>query len=162
MTSRYDPKEVSDDLEKMRSSMRFPNIEAPSNIDEIFQKLTNSNLSAMSATMLYEYSIRLAAYAIYVKKEINSSKAKYDWCEANIKYIVGKQMSQMVGNYYGYNEKDAYIRGNDPEAMKLDQMALTSKARLNSLYGLDEQIRFLSTQVNSLAKEKSYSRNMNV
>ncbi len=158
MNNRYDPSEMSAELEKFRSGIKFPNIVAPSNIDAIFQKLSAGNLAGMPALTLMEYGIQLAVYATYIKKEINSKNAIVKWCEANIKYITGQACKDMVGSYYGYNEKEAHIRGSDENAKKLDAWALEAQAKLNILWGLDEQIRFLSGQVNSLAKERSYAR----
>lgn len=155
--SRFDQKQMSADIQLMKTEMKIPIIKPSDDVQGIMNTIMNNKLDGVGIHDLYNYSAKIAVYALYIKGEINSLRAKQDWLESNIKNIVGKNIRNVEG--YGYNEKECYIRANDELASQLDEQLINNKAKLNVLYGTDEKLQYIANILQNIAKERSYSRN---
>src|SRR5262245_2229426 len=108
---------MSEEMEAMRSEIRFPNLKAPDNINDIINEISSmEKLRRLDPSTLNEYAVAISIYSLYLTHETNKLQAKVDWCESNIKHIVGLHIRSIDGYF---NEKDCFIRANNDEATKL-------------------------------------------
>lgn len=151
--NRFDPDDVKSQIEMMKAELFFPSLEPPQNIQVIMKQLSDLTvLKSLSPMDLSEYSVLLDHYGLFLTTQENRLKSYLNWCESNIKYIVGKNIDKSYG--YGFNEKDAFIRSNDMTAHDLEFKKLGVQAKLDTIQFMSLKISRLSDTVHNLAVEK--------
>lgn len=155
--NRLDMEDMGDRIQSFKTDIRFPLIDPPDNITEIITKVSNgTTLKALSGIELQEYAIILSSYALYLSMQENQIEAKFNWAENNIKFIVGKNLQEVEG--YGFNEKDSYIRANEPTAVTLHDKKLEFQAKKESIKFIAMKIHNLADHLRSLGLEKTKER----
>lgn len=151
--NRLDPDSLSLDMIDFKNKINYPDRIQSEDISDLINNLIKADgLRNMDIHTLNEYAMKMSAYALYVQVEKNKLKTKYDWYEANIKYIVGNNLPEAYG--YGFVEKDHCIRSLNPSAQTMEEKKLLIQAKLNMLDGLAEKIHFIVNNIKSIV----YSR----
>jgi hypothetical protein len=146
--------ETVQEIELFKAEIHFPQIKPISNIQEIFNKVSDLTfIKSLSSYELMEYNLQLNYYALYLLTQENRLKSYINWCESNIKYLVGKNLDQVTG--YGFSEKETKIRSVEENAVALDIEILKSKAKLDTIYFMSQKIQSLSDCLKNLSFEKS-------
>ena len=157
--NRYDDEEMGLDIESMRSDIKYPNIKPPNNINKILEEVSNLEiLRKLDPMSVMEYASIVAYYSLYLSGEINKLEAYAKWCESNIKFIIGKRCQDINGYF---TEKESYIRAHDELASSLDEKRIKAQTKFETLKFMNQKMQFLSETLQSLAKEKSYTRKIN-
>lgn len=147
-------KDAALEIEQQRSEMRYPSITAGSDIQDIITKVSAlSTMATLDPVAINEYCVRLAAYSWYVTQECNKLQAKVNICESNIKSIVGKKIRDVDG---WFNEKDLFIRQNDEECQKLENLKALTGVKLDTFKYISQKIDVLMQALTNLARAKSY------
>lgn len=159
---RYNAVAAGEELEKFRSEIKYPNIQAPAEISRVIEETSNlAVLRKLDPASIYEYSTIISAYALYLSQEANRIEAKMKWLEANIKHIVGKNLTEVPSNITFFTEKDLYIRSNEKMAAELELKKLAQQTKYESIKFISQKMQFLSETLQGLARERSYARRMN-
>jgi hypothetical protein len=156
--NRFISDEFAEKLESFKAEIFFPNLTPPDNINQIIQKVSSANLiKTLSITDIAENMVLLSSYSLFLTKEENRLNAYINWCESNIKFIVGQQMNQISGYF---QEKDLFIRSNDTNAIKLGELKLIAEVKLNSIKFIAQKISYLSDKLESFmfARKKEYDK----
>jgi hypothetical protein len=154
---RFSAAEMSALLEVFKAEIHFPNLTPPSHIQEILDFVSDrTKLRTLSSIDLAENAVMLSCYSIYLLSQENRCRSYSDWCESNIKYIVGQKIREVSG--YGFQEKDIQIRSNDDTACGLEKMKLIAQTKLNTIYLLSHKIQFLVKSIEQLCYEKGRNR----
>ncbi|NBV99934.1 MAG: hypothetical protein EBR67_10610 [Proteobacteria bacterium] len=144
------------DLEIFKSELNFPNLSPPSNLNEILNSLSSfSIIKTLSPEMLSEYSVLLASYSLFLHIEENRYKAYADWCEHNIKRIIGENLNQVpieIGNYY--QNVEIYIRSNHAKARELDTKKSFALTRLEIIKGVSLKLDKMCDTLKGLSYAK--------
>jgi len=154
LKNRFDIKEMGSHIELMKSEMGFPEVRAPENINTLVNNLSNLEyLTKLSPLMISEYSVLLSTYSMYLAAQENKLNAYHDWCEANIKHLVGQLLEEAPG--YGFQEKDLSIRSNHPTAAELCEKQLIAKTKLLVIKGISLKLEFICGTLKNLYYEKA-------
>lgn len=154
--NRFDADKVAEQLEGFKADIYWSNLTPPANIQNILRDVTDqSRLRAFDSETISEYAVLLGAYSAYLTGQENRLTSYVNWCETNIKYIVGKQLADAPG--YGFSEKDCYIRANDANAAGLEVKKMQTQAKLDAIKYLSQKMAFLSESLKNLGFEKRKS-----
>lgn len=152
--NRLDIDSMGDKVGAFKNDLGFPLIDPPQNITEIITKISNGSiLKTMSGLELQEYSVILSSYALYLSIQENQLDAKIHWAESNIKFIVGKNVQAVNG--YGFNEKDAFIRATEVNAVELHDIKLEMQTQKEAIKFTSMRIHNLAEHLRSLGIEKT-------
>lgn len=152
--NRLIPDETKVEVEKMKAGIAFPNLKAYSDISDLINALgTPHVLQKLSPLDLAERAVTLSVYSLALTAEESRIRSYVNWCEANLKYIVGKKLDAAPG--YGFNEKDAYIRANEEMAQTIDENRLMAQAKLDQLSFIAQKIHYIADAIKNLAYEKN-------
>lgn len=151
-----DEQDLSIEVEKFKSEIRFPNFQPSQNIQEIITVCSDKSLlTNMSHIQLQEMAIILAGYSLYLSVQENRINSYINWCEANIKGIVGRELQN--SSAFSFQEKDLSIRMNNDHASKLESIKRDNEVKLGIIKNIGYKISFLSERLENLAREKRYS-----
>ena len=144
--------EIEDRMATFKAEIYFPTFTPPKNIQDIITKTSDLNmLKNMTPMDLGESATLLASYSLYMATQENKLKSFVNWCESNIKYIVGLHVQDVQGYF---TEKDLYIRAKVEKAAELEGRKQAAQVKLDSLYFLSKKIEVLSDSLRNLAFEK--------
>lgn len=158
LTNRLRPEEIQDRLVSFKSEIYFPEFRPPENIQDLVNKSSNINLlRAMTPMDLHESCVLLLSYSMYLTSQENSLKSFINWCESNLKYIVGGHLQDVQA--YSFAEKDVSIRANVPQAAELETRKQAAQVKLDHLIFLSKKLEMLAESMRNLAYEKhKYAR----
>lgn len=152
--NRLNLDEAKQNIEIFKSEIYFPSIKVNASIHDLIKDCESVNtLRGLSSEELLNMAVVLANYSLFLLTEENRLKSFRNWCESNIKYIVGQNLQNAPG--YGFTEKDIYIRANDTIAQELDSQKLLIEAKLDIIHFLSQKIQNLSEILKNLAYEKN-------
>lgn len=135
LKNRFDHADAAEQLELMKAEIHLPNLAPPDGIDEIIKGLSNQEyIRSLDIATICDHMVLLASYMLFLTIYENRVASYFNWCESNIKYIVGKNLDQVPVNYF--TEKDWYIRSHEDNAIKLEAMKLTLQVKLDTLKNL--------------------------
>ncbi len=162
--NRFSPDEYTERLESMKAEIFFPNFRPPENIETIINELSNqAALRKLAPQDLSEYAIMLASYATYLSSQENRLTAFINWCEGNIKFVIGKRLDDVpewLGNYYP--TLDTYIRSHEENAISLENRKSVAQVKLDSIKFIAQRLQYLSETIKTLIFEKGkLGRNLN-
>lgn len=150
--NRLKPLEIRERLEIFKAEIRFPSIKPPDKISDILNKLIDiSTLKVLTAEQLSEHMVLLAGYNLYLCEQENRLIATINWCESNIKYIIGKNVDQIEGFF---TEKELKIRANEQNAQELEKIKLEMQVKLDSIKNLGFKIDFVTNNLKNLYYER--------
>ncbi len=133
--NRLSSEEPAKQLDEMRAELMMPDISPPDGIDALLSNIGNQQfIQALGPMEIGEYMVMLSAYMFYLAQYENKIQSYSNWCESNIKYIIGKNLANTPSTFF--TEKDYYIRSNEPNAQKLDKIKLGLQVRLDNLKNL--------------------------
>lgn len=157
--NRLDPKEAAIALQNYKTEIGFPLIDPINNMTEVLTKLNDKGfLRSLSPSEVLEYSLLLGNYSLYLTIQENRMTAFINWCENNLKIVVGKNLNEVSGYF---NEKDCYIRANEKSAIELTDLKTVAQVKLDSIKWISPKIQYMSDVLSRLSNEKSkekYSR----
>lgn len=157
VANRFESDEVTERLESAKAEMFFPNIQPPKDIEDIINNMTRQgNIRAMGPQEVTEYAVVLSSYSLYLSIQENRYTSFINWCESNIKYIVGREINNIDISLRGYfPTMDAWIRSNNPTAMELDNRKCTAQVKLDSIKFIAQRIQFLTDTLKNLSFQKN-------
>jgi hypothetical protein len=156
MMNRLNPNDVKVELDKMRTGLHLPSFKSHSSLTEILDGLSDPiKLKAMSPIELVENAVVLAKYSLDIAIEEGRIKSFMNWCEANIKHLLGQNLHDMPTFCYGFNEKDCYFRARNENAQNLDKDRLVAQAKLDQLLFLAQKVQYIAGMLKNLADEKN-------
>lgn len=153
MENIYDVDGLDDRSEVFKASLYLPKINPKLlDIDGIFNILQSpGKLKTLPPETIFEYCSALAAYSLYITEQENKYTMIINWCESNIKFIVGRE----ADNWPGYfSEKDIMIRAHVPAAEKLGKQKMKAQANLDLLKNMSYKISYWTDVLKGLAIEK--------
>lgn len=143
-------------LETMKAEINFPQLRVPPNINTILNQSSDfALLKTLSPEDLSEYAVLLASYSLYLSIEENRYKSYIDWCENNIRTIIGQEMMNIppeIGTYF--NNIDYYIRGNHSLAKELDVKKSLAQLKYTTIHKLNDRMNILIKALESLSYTK--------
>jgi hypothetical protein len=155
--SRFDESNFDVESSAIMADVSFPRLRPPTNVQAIMDDLSDrTKIKSLSPNDIREYSILLAAYNFYLCSEENKLRSYVNWCEGNIKHIVGLNMAEVDG--YGFHEKDHKIRSCEPNAAALSEKKLAAEIKLNHLSFLGQKLQFLIESLKGMGYEKARER----
>lgn len=150
-----DFQQLAIEIEKFKSEIRLPNFQPPKDIQEVIQVCSDRQaINNMSPIHLQEMAVVLSSYALYLTYQENRILSYTNWCEANIKGIVGRELQN--SSAYSFNEKDLSIRSNNEYCVELNGVKLENETKLLLIKNLSYKIMALSERIENLAKEKKF------
>lgn len=157
--NRADAHEAASYIQSFKTDIGLPLVDPINEMTEILTKFNDRPyIKSLSPVELMEYSLLLGNYSLYLTMQENRLIAFINWCESNIKIIVGKNLNEVSGYF---NEKDSYIRANEKTALELSDMKLVAQAKIDSIKWISTKIQHISDILDRLSHEKSkekYSR----
>ncbi len=151
--SRFDHSEAAEQLELMKAEIHLPNLAPPEDIDQILKDLSNQEyIRSLDIATISDHMVLLAAYMLYLTIYENRITSYSNWCESNIKYIVGKNLADVPVNYF--TEKDWYIRSHEDNAIKLESMKLTLQVKLDTLKNLGFRLNTIYDALKAMQSAK--------
>lgn len=148
-----DPAVPAAALESMRAEIMMPSISPPEGIEVFLASVGNQQfIQALTALEISEYMVILSGYMIYLAQYENKLQSYNNWCEKNIKFIVGRNLANTPYSFFG--EKEYYIRSNEENAQKLDKIQLGLQVRLDNLKNLSFRLNNLYDSLKVLQQTK--------
>ncbi len=145
--------------ENAMAKINMPLIRPPTELQKIINDTGNKALLAtLNPRDTVEYAILLNSYALYLTMAENKLLAEYNLYENTIKRIVGENVAEVNG--YGFNEKDTYIRANEPHAKDLESKKTSIQVEIDSMKYLSQKFQMLAENLKNLSfAKKIESRN---
>lgn len=157
MDNRFDKNQAVDELNLFKAEIAYPELKPPENIQDILSSLLSLNkLKTFGPVELNEYSVLLSAYALFLTNQENKSKTEINWCESNIKHIVGRELINTDG--YGFVEKDHRIRSTHDVAKKLEAKKLEAQLKIDYIQNMSLKLHHITETLKNLAYEKARQR----
>lgn len=154
--SRLDPKEISSEITSMKQEINFPVFTAKHSLAPLFENLLNSDfIQKMDGQTAQQYLLQISAYSLYVQIEQNKIRSYLNWCESNIKHIVGKELINVpreVGTYF--TSQDVYIRANHKTANDLEEEKLKCQAKLDIIFDITKKMDFICDALKTIIYSK--------
>lgn len=136
--------EIVQEVEILKADIGLSTINPPDGITLLIQQLLDGQMiRALSPVEIREISVRLCAYAFFLQTQENRLVTFINFCEANLKHLVGKNTENVPGSFF--QEKDLYIRAREPNAVAISKKKAMASARLDS-------VKFLAMRVDKLAE----------
>lgn len=153
LKNRFDSSEMKEKLELFKAETFLPQLSPNKDIPEIIQKLLIlANIKNLDPVTIAEYSVILETYSLYLIMEENRCNSYLNWCESNLKHIVGKKCQEVPPAYF--SEKDIYIRANDDNAVFLEEQKLIAQTKLDTIKGVSSKLKFIGDNLRGLAYAK--------
>ena len=154
---RIKSEEIAERLEIMKSDIFFPDLKPNKNINEIINQISNiESLRKLAPRDIAEYSTILATYSLFLITQENRIQSYINWCESNLKYLVGKNLPQLTGYF---EEKNLIIRSSEEHCINLDKIKLECQVKLDSIKMVSQKIEFLVQTLRNLMWEKKKELN---
>lgn len=150
MSNRFSGEEVKEDLEFYKAEISFPEFQAPSNIQEAINSLSNHR--TLDPQTLHEKAIDFALYSLYLTQEENKLNALINWCNGNLRVIIGEEASNYPGTWY--KEKEDIIIATHEMAKQLDSIRSLASVKLDTIRYMSQRMQILSEAL----KKFSYSK----
>lgn len=142
LNNRFDAKEMAERIERFKADSYFPNITPSDDIVSVINSLGKrdfiKNISPIDAS---QYLLQLSQYALFLNTQENRCNSYLNWCENNIKQIVGRHLLDAKG--FTFQEKDLEIRSNDEMALFLEEQKLLAQTKLDTVKFLSQKISFI-------------------
>lgn len=152
ITNRLNPDELSARLESMKAEMYWPEFNPPKNITDLLNTVSSLEyLRRLGSTDLAEYSVMLGAYALFLNTQENRLTAYINWCESNLRFLVGQKAHDVEGYF---TEKDLYIRANDPDCKKLENIKLECQVKFDAIKDIHKRLEFFIGTLKNLYFER--------
>ncbi len=146
--------EMVAELESLKAESYLPVIKPSVDMNALITKVSDhKQLKSMTASELYEYSVLLATYSLYLNIQENRINAFVGWCERNINYIIGRNLNNTP--YSFYTEKCSFIRHNEDHAIELDKKQNAALTQLEYIKYTSKKIMDLSDKLKDMAQAKS-------
>jgi hypothetical protein len=154
LKNRYDAEEMATKIEAMKSEIGFPELATSPNINQVINNLSNLDyLNKLGPMQIAEISTTISVYALYLNSEENRYKAYINWCESNLKHLVGTLLGEVSG--YGFEEKNSTIRSNEKLACELTEKKLIAETKLQSIKDTSLKLEFVCNCLRNLYFEKN-------
>jgi hypothetical protein len=155
--NRFLPDEFAERIESFKAELFWPDLTPPVEIEKILSICNSADsLKNLGAEDIAIYATVISSYAMYLTKEENRLQSYWNWCESNIKFIVGQKVEEAFGSFF--QERDWYIRSHEQSAMKLGEVQLSAKVKLDSIRFIGQKLGHLSERLENLSYAKSRSR----
>ena len=142
LNNRFSAEEMAERLERFKADVYFPDIKPDDNIVNLINSLSKRDfIKNMTPIDGSEYLIQISQYALFLNIQENRCVSYVNWCESNIKQIVGKKLQEAKG--FTFQEKDLEIRANDENASYLEQQKLVTQSKLDMVKFLSQKIHFI-------------------
>lgn len=146
--------EIKQNIELFKAEAFFPDFKPSVDVQKFLQDIGDmKHLNRLTGGELLEYAVLLSHYSLSLTIQENRIKSHITWCETNLKQIVGRLLDQSFG--FTFQEKDCYIRANEPRAVQLEEIKLQDQIKLDTIIFVSQKVHFLSEMVKSLALEKN-------
>lgn len=123
--------------------------------------LTREQLRGMHPEDCGELAFILSQYAVFIQKEQNRQRARVDWAEREISYLIALEQSKYYGGDTKYVKYDllraTIIKGNSA-AQALDNIVRHAKARHVELDKVSSNINLMSKALIELQQTKRYKK----
>ena len=154
VANRFVADEFAERIETFKAEIFFPDFTPPDNIKDIIQNISKADvLKTLGPSDLNEYAVLLSSYSLFLTQEENRLNAYINWCESNIKFIVGKEVENAFGSFY--QERDLWVRAHDANAINLGTAKLSAEVKLNSIKFIAQKVQYLSERLEGLSYAKS-------
>lgn len=152
--NRFVADEFADRIETFKADIFFPDFTPPENIKEVIQNISKADvLKTLGPEDLNQHAVLLASYSLFLTQEENRLNSYINWCEANIKFIVGRELENAFGSYY--QEKELWIRAHNVNAADLSTAKLSAQVKLDSIKYIAQKVQYLSERLEGLSYAKS-------
>lgn len=139
---RLKTEEFAEQIETMKAEIYLPEFSPPENIQTIIKSLSSQEaISNLSVEEIAEYMVLIAKYSLDITLYENRLHSYHNWCESNLKYIVGKNLANVQA--YSFAEKDHAIRSTEPHAVKLDNIKLSFQTRIDNIKYISQKLQLL-------------------
>lgn len=151
--ARLNEQETKEDLELFKAEAFLPELKPSQEVQEFLQNLANTKyLRDLESLDLQEKAVQLAHYAAYLTSQENRLRSYINYCEANLRVIVGQKMSEAWG--FTFPEKDLYIRTHDENAMELQAKKDTYQVKLDYIQFMANKLSQINDTIKGLCFEK--------
>jgi hypothetical protein len=136
----------------MSASADVPSLD--STVEELLD-ISYDDLLSMNSKECSARSFKLSGYAMHIQGLFNQTRARLNWCEDSLNYILSKEWSN-YDPYMKYEMKRQAVIMNNEFAQKVEKLRSRLQARITILDGKLIDIRNMAEKLNELARRKSY------
>lgn len=104
--------------------------------------LAGKDIVGFTAEQCDEASTDLAAYAVFIHRQLNKERALMKWLEARINLAIASELNSYEG-YYSHEQRRAVAIVNNAYAKELEEFKINSQIKVEMLDGLTYQINQL-------------------
>lgn len=126
-------------------------------ISQCILNFTHEQLLKLTSDECYSYAFKLHSYCIYLRKELDRSIAKIDWCESIISKAVGQRW-KLHSDYMKYEAKRSAIIADDTFITKVDNLSRHLTASNTQVDKKLEHVKKMADILQDLARRKAYDR----
>jgi len=142
LNNRFDSGEIAERLESFKAEVYYPTIQPNENVVSLINSLAKRDfIKALTPIDASEYLLQLSQYAFFLNIQENRCLSYVNWCENNIKKIVGKKLSDARG--FSFQEKDLEIRAGDETASYLEEQKTITQVKLDTIKFLSQKMSFI-------------------
>ncbi len=146
--------ETKEDLELFKAEIFLPELKPSAEIQKFLENVPNSQYLRDLASMdLQEKQVQLAHYAAFLTSQENRMRSFINYCENNIKVIVGRMMQEAWG--FTFAEKDLYVRTHDANAQELQAKKDKAQVKLDYINFMGQKIQNIADTLKGLCFEKN-------
>lgn len=117
-----------------------------------YLNLTQERIRSLTIEEAAEISVSLAFYGMFLQKELNRHSARANWCEANLKNILGYLAKNYQG--YSYEERKSGVIKEDLLAQRLFALQNKAKFAVDRLSYLPSKVDFIAKSLHQLQESK--------
>ena len=144
-------------IKTTKDEISYTAFAVPEDIKAVIENVSDpAILKCLTSQELSQYMVELSVYALSLKNSENRFKSYMNWCDANIRYIVGCKLPDVTA--YSFQEKDLIIRSSDPTAREFEVKRLSAQVKLDSIREIPDKIEVL---INTLRNFYFERRNQN-
>ena len=162
LNDRFDINEAADLLKEYKEEIKFPTLKPPQDIEFILDNLgSNEYIKSLCREDISSLMVSLSLYSLFLTSQEARLKTYVNFCESNIKFIVGENMNSMQGYF---NEKDLAIRATNDLAKDYEAKKLSAHLKLDSIMFISQKLEKLGDVLKTLyfEKKKAYDSNYKI
>lgn len=125
-----------------------------STVEELLD-ISYDDLLSMNSKECAARSFKLSGYAMHIQGLFNQTKARLNWCEDSLNYILSKEWAS-YDPYMKYEVKRQAVIMNNEFAKKVEKLRSRLQARITVLDGKLIDVRNMAEKLNELSRRKSY------
>lgn len=148
--NRFSGQDIKTELEIFKANIDLPHFSNSTKIQSIIDNL--STYSKLDPEKLSEYAMDISLYGLYLLQEENKLVATINWCESNIKIIIGQEAQNYGGTWY--EEKKNIIVANNKTALQLDSLRTVAQVKLDSIKYMSQKLQYLADSLKRYSFEK--------